>query len=204
MAESAAPAGGRVVHPDGSITYDFDGHIRAEGLDLPAANLPVSLPENVPTASGISWLSLAGDVIARLWADTRGVDLYADGTIMARTAAASRMVLDNAGDSDFAFASELADVVRGDPGLHISPQGAVGFGIAGGSFTDVDIDFGVPLTGNTYLPLIALLEDPTGATDRCNHPTYTESGPTTLRFRISTDWPGTVSGTIVVHLLYYA
>jgi hypothetical protein len=202
MAESAAPAGGRVVHPDGSITYDFDGHISAEGLDLPAAPGPVSTPETVPTVSGLSWVAAGGGLAARLWADTRGLDLYADGSIMARTAGADRMVLDNAGNSDFAQLADISDVVRGDPGLHISPQTAVNFSLGGGGFTTIDIDFGVPLTGHEYLPLTAIING--GAADRCNHPAYEEIGPTTLRFTVSTDYGFAVTGALVVHLLYYA
>jgi hypothetical protein len=206
VAEAAAPAGGRVVAPDGTVSYDFDGHVSAKGVDLPAINFPVSTPEAVPTASGITWVPLAGGVVARVWADTRGLDLYADGSIMARTAGADRMVLDNAGDSDFALAGdvagELADVARtDDPGLRIGAQASLDFSLSAGGFTSGDIDFGVPLTGHTYLPIINLLAG--AATDRCNHPSYTEVGPTTLRFFISTDYGFPVDGALIVHLLYY-
>jgi hypothetical protein len=201
MAESAAPAGGRVVHPDGSITYDFDGHIRAEGLDLPAAPA-VYAPETVPPSSPVSWTAEDGALVARIWGDTRGLQLYTDGTLMARAGDAARAVLAPDGSSDYAFAADLSDVVRGDPGLHISPQGSFNFSLGAGGFTSSDIDFGVPLTGHEYLPLMAIVNG--SAADRCNHPSHQEVGPTTLRFTVSTDYGFPVSGALVVHLLYYA
>jgi hypothetical protein len=201
VAEAAAPAGGRVVAPDGTVSYDFDGHISAKGLDLPAVNA-VATPETVPVVSGISWVPVDGGFIARLWADTRGINIYSDDVVMARAGAAARKVLGNDGTSDYAFAGEVADVARtDDPGLRISPQATFNFALAAGGFTSEDIDFGVPLTGHVYLPLMAYIAG--AATDRCNAPSYEEVGPSTLRFHISTDYGFPVSGGFAVHLLYY-
>jgi hypothetical protein len=157
MAEAAAPAGGRVVAPDGTVSYDFDGHIHAKGLDLPAAPA-VFIPENVPTDSRVSWVAADGGLVARIWGDTRGLSLYTDGTLMARAGGASRVVLSDDGSSDFAMAADIADMATtgyvdgsvgaldadvdvrlGDrvlgAGLEVRGQFSVPLSVAGGNLT---------------------------------------------------------------------
>jgi hypothetical protein len=124
MAESAAPAGGRVVDPDGTIHYDFDGHISAKGVDLPVSPA-VSLPEDVPPANAISWLAADGGFVARVWGDTRGgLSLYGAGGILLNGVPADGFV-------------------HGDPGTRLTGIDSFSFGIAvdvagyGGDYVDV-------------------------------------------------------------------
>lgn len=64
MADSIAPDFGQHIDPDGRVTYDFDGHIHARGLDLDAGG------DVTPTTEDrIRWLSTSGGgLVAQLFA----------------------------------------------------------------------------------------------------------------------------------------
>lgn len=63
MSDNFAPAGGRVVHPDGTVSYDFDGHVSAQGVDILGADN--STP---PSDRKVRWHkdTIAGTVIAEI------------------------------------------------------------------------------------------------------------------------------------------
>jgi hypothetical protein len=70
MADSFAGDGGQHLAADGSITYDFSGHVHATGLDIDAA--PAG---NIPPANAVRWLRTSdGAVLALIGADV-GTDL---------------------------------------------------------------------------------------------------------------------------------
>lgn len=60
-----APAGGRVVHPDGTVSYDFDGHISARGVDILAGD-----DANPASDRKVRWHkdTITGAVVAELQA----------------------------------------------------------------------------------------------------------------------------------------
>lgn len=211
MAESAAPVGGRVVEPDGSIHYDFDGHVRARGVDLTAAPT-FSTPESLPVDSVVDWVQADGGVAARIWGRTGGVlRLAGDSEVRARAElggglAIERTIIRDDGYSDFAengdLAAAVADQVVSAGGAEISGQYVADYALPAGGFTHVDIDTDRPL-GSFYLPLYALL-DSGGATDRTNFPCYTEAGPSKLRFTLSTAYGFPVDGVLICHVLHIA
>lgn len=63
---SYAPASGMVVAADGSITYDFDGHINATGLDLTVD------PAQPVDSRSIRWLNLNGAMLASIVGNQSG------------------------------------------------------------------------------------------------------------------------------------
>jgi hypothetical protein len=107
MAESAAPVGGRVVDLDGTIHYDFQGHVTAAGLDLTAAPT-FSTPETLPVNSVIDWVQADGAIVARIWGRAGGVLRVAgDSEVRARVELGGglgieRTVIRDDGFSDFA------------------------------------------------------------------------------------------------------
>lgn len=57
------------VAPDGTITYDFDGHIHAQGLDLDQGLGPVA-----PIGSKVAWLNINGDEEGSISSNRNGFD----------------------------------------------------------------------------------------------------------------------------------
>lgn len=90
MGDSFTPASGRRVEPDGTISYDFDGHVRARGLDLEPGDSTTP-----PDDRKIRW-GLVADLRAYL---AQGFAMW-QGT--ARRAAGQRAVSQLVAESDTA------------------------------------------------------------------------------------------------------
>jgi hypothetical protein len=107
---------GMKVAADGAITYDFDGHIHAQGLDLDAYDLL-----EFADPHRIRWLNPDGSLAAGL----EGVTL---GYLQVLTASGQRrVVLTAAGESDFVQGSRRSDqkVAFGE-GTYNTPAAAIG------------------------------------------------------------------------------
>jgi hypothetical protein len=108
MADSLAADVGQVLTPDGRVAYDFQGHVKAQGLDLDAA--PATAPES---DRSVRWLDTGtGAMIAHVQGyetDVDGVTLAAHASSAAR-AAAGNLVADSAGQG----AQLTAQAVHGD------------------------------------------------------------------------------------------
>jgi hypothetical protein len=71
MPDQFAPDAGQRIGPTGRVTYEFDGHVHADGLDLDAGtnNTP-------PDDRRVRWLNTLGQRVASLF----GVELTSGGT----------------------------------------------------------------------------------------------------------------------------
>jgi hypothetical protein len=56
------PASGRRVNPDGTVTYEFEGHVRAEGVELPAGAEYVGAGEE----HRVDWIAEDGALVASI------------------------------------------------------------------------------------------------------------------------------------------
>ena len=64
MADRMSPSGGQKVDAQGNVTYDFEGHIRAQGVDLDAGE-----SSSPPDDRRVRWLRRSdGAVVATLYA----------------------------------------------------------------------------------------------------------------------------------------
>lgn len=78
MADQIAPKGGQQISPDGEVTYEFEGTIKADGIVMPAAVL------GEPVETQIRWERESdGGLVARISASSHGtfntVTARADG-----------------------------------------------------------------------------------------------------------------------------
>lgn len=92
MSDQLAPSVGMVIDATGKVTYDFDGHIRARGLDLDAGD-----NASPPADRKVRWIDANGVVVA---------DLAAYRTAPSQTGLA---VLNKGADSLFAEIGTLGD-----------------------------------------------------------------------------------------------
>jgi hypothetical protein len=64
--------GGEVLNPDGTVSYDFQGHVSAQGLDLPA-----TVDNSAPNNNKIRWIKQAdGSLVAFLTAYDNGITSF--------------------------------------------------------------------------------------------------------------------------------
>lgn len=66
MADQIASRVGQRVDASGNVTYDFEGHISAEGIDLDAAS-----DEQPEDTQRVAWLTEGGAMIASVWGSKR-------------------------------------------------------------------------------------------------------------------------------------
>lgn len=65
--DTMSPDGGQQLAADGTVTYDFAGHISAEGIDFTAGGTGIN-----PDGSQIRWFRQSdGALVAYLWADSQ-------------------------------------------------------------------------------------------------------------------------------------
>jgi hypothetical protein len=121
MSDGASSLGGQKVGADGKVTYDFEGHVHARGLDLDAAG--VTTP---PDTDRVRWLDGAGVSRGSVVAAKDGVGntvlalvggQAAQGVALNFTSgdavevfagAQNRFLLDSAGKSNFLQLASLA------------------------------------------------------------------------------------------------
>src|SRR4051812_1088284 len=143
MTESAAPAGGRVVAADGSITYSFDGHVRAQGLDMDRYTIGYTIPEapqrfTLPN-SKITWwnndntesASIHGELDTLvLRQEVRAGAGPGSAAVVVKAGGQSARIIGDDGSSDFA---------RWEEGLRRSDVVVAGFGLTPGQVASQDI-----------------------------------------------------------------
>lgn len=152
--------GGLLVKPDGSIGYEFEGHVRAQGLDLVAGAGPTP-----PADRRIQWLDAGdGSMLAQLGAwNGAGGSAGADWTVSDGANAASLLM-----DTQGAVPAVTVSLSQG-----IGQRGVQLFGIDGASsFLQLGDTFGNPLTpaewflmafGAVTLPAIGVGSSVSGA-----------------------------------------
>lgn len=144
MSDSFTPDVGQTIAPDGTVTYDFAGHVAARGVDLPASTTGVAPSERVVrwlresdgsqvayvagydfgdgTATGAALEVPANNTTGRvaLLLDASG----GVGQLLAVTPGGTTKIVDGNGNSDFAFAADVQPLVQNDS----HPTNVIGLG----------------------------------------------------------------------------
>lgn len=91
MSDAFSPDVGQTIAPDGSVTYDFAGRIRAVGVDLAASQAP-----NPPSGPNkVRWLDSTGAEIASLYGH------QPENAVIAASGSAARTLVDELGEGSF-------------------------------------------------------------------------------------------------------
>jgi hypothetical protein len=75
--DTFAPDAGQRITPDGHVSYDFDGHVHAQGLDLDAGT-----SNDPPDDRKVRWLTTNGAMVAEVFGWTGATD--AEAMLLAR------------------------------------------------------------------------------------------------------------------------
>lgn len=129
---SFAPLSGMVIDATGHVTYNFQGHVHATGLDLDAATLVA--PATPPSDEKVRWLSLAnGAVVGELGGyETPGAQsaVYMQADRNGHTARLeTRAGLGGAQDAVFAYANGVGFPIwdgNFSSGFHTTAKGGSG------------------------------------------------------------------------------